>query len=135
MTPAEAAALIDGLGDAFAAGDLEAALGAFVPGEEAMYVGSEPAEHAVGRAALRELLDGLFARDERYLWRCESVVVAASANDVAVCAEARLYVLPVGSPRAAEPAESFPYRISGVLVAAPEGWRWRLCHGSEPAAA
>jgi hypothetical protein len=133
MTPEEAAAYVDRLGDAFAAGDVEAALAAFVPGDAIMYAGSEPGECAAGRAALRTLLAGLFARDERYNWRCDtdranSVVLSVSEHDIAVCADARLQVLPGG--------EVFPYRVCGVLAPLPGGgWAWRLFAGSEPSTA
>lgn len=28
---------------------------------------------------------------------------------------------------------SFPYRVTGLLESSPNGWRWRLCQGAEPA--
>lgn len=133
MRPEEAAAYVHRLGDAFAAGDLEAALAAFVPGDGVLYAGSEAGECAAGRAAIRALLAGLFARDERYNWRCVpdgpgAVVVSASDADVAVCADALLHVLPGG--------EVVPYRVCGVLAPlAGGGWAWRLFAGSEPSAA
>lgn len=136
MTPEEARVLVDGLGDAFAAGDGAAVLAAFARGDAILYAGSEPGECAVGRRVLARLLADLFGRDERYLWRCapgrDAVRVAPGLRDVAVVAEATLFVLPrTGSPAV---AEAFPYRVSGVLVREPGGWRWRFCQGAEPAA-
>jgi hypothetical protein len=127
MNPDEAVAHIERLGEAFAAADVDAALAAFLPGDGVLYAGSEPGECAAGRAGLRALFAGLFARDERYRWSCDSVVLAPSDTDVAVCAEARLHVLPAG--------EVYPYRICGVLAPLPGGgWAWRLFAGSEPTA-
>lgn len=131
--PAEAAALVDELGSAFAAGDVDAALGAFAAGDAVMYAGSEPGESAVGRAEIRALLTELFARDERYLWRCESVRLVRGPQHVSVLAEGRLLVLPVNwREDDLERAQTLPYRVSGVLEAEPDGWRWRFCQGAEP---
>jgi hypothetical protein len=134
LTADEAVRLIEGLGEAFASGDPDAVLSRFADDGEVMYVGSEPGESAVGRAALRVLLSDLFARDERYAWRCDSVQVAHSPGCVAVVADARLFVLPVGAPATSAGTESFPYRVGGTLEPSPTGWRWRYCQGSEPAA-
>jgi hypothetical protein len=132
VSPDEATDVVNVLGAAFGAGDLDAALATFATGCEVMYVGSEPGEHAIGRAALRALLGDLFARDERYLWRCESVHVSHSPRDVAVLADTRLYVLPAGG---GVPTAHVPYRVGGVLVPEQSGWRWRYCQGSEPTTA
>lgn len=135
MTEEEAVRLVDGLGEAFASGDPDAVLSRFADDGEVMYVGSEPGESAVGRPALRVLLSDLFARDERYVWRCESVQVARSRTCVSVVADARLFVLPVGAPATSAGTESFPYRVGGTLEPSPSGWRWRYCQGSEPSTA
>ena len=128
MTPRQAAAVVDGLGAAFATGDVEGVLARFVPDGDMIYAGSEAGEVAVGAAALRLLLEGLFARDERYSWRCDEVHVAAGSAGFAVLADATLFVDPVsGADR-----ESFPYRVSGVLEAHDDDWRWRFCQGAEP---
>ena len=132
MTPEIAAALVDALGDAFAAGDTAAVLAAFAEGDDIVYTGSEAGECAVGRAALGRLLRDLFARDERYLWRSEVVHVSSSDGSATVVAEARLYVLPSSSGPHPSPVEDFPYRVSGVLVRGENGWRWRFCQGAEP---
>lgn len=138
MTPDEAGTVIDALGDAFAAGDVERVVAMFAAEGDVIYAGSESGEVAVGRPALRKLLGEIFARDERYAWKCHAVHVADCPAGFAVLAEATLYVDPVlGTDRAARPTvvarESFPYRVSGLLENGNAGWRWRFCHGSEPA--
>lgn len=132
----QAVRLVDSLGDAFAAGDHERVLAAFASDGDVVYVGSEPGEVAVGHIALRTLLGELFARVERYRWRCHSAHVADTDHGVLVVAETVLTV-----ERAAEdtdavadvPWPSFPYRVTGLLESSPNGWRWRLCQGAEPA--
>ena len=125
MTPDEAAAVVDDLGNAFAAGDVVAVIAKFAAEGEVTYAGSERGEIAVGLPALRLLLADLFSRDERYSWKCDSVHVTACAAGFAVLAEATLFVDPG--------QDSFPYRVSGLLEASDGGWRWRVCQGSEPA--
>lgn len=132
MTPEEAAAAVDGLGAAFAIGDVDAVLARFARDGAVIYAGSEAGEVAVGTAALRLLLKDLFARDERYSWRCEEVHIVPCPSGVAVLADATLFVDPMaGTPERSE-RESFPYRVSGVLEAHDDEWRWRLCQGAEP---
>jgi uncharacterized protein (TIGR02246 family) len=136
MSRDEIAAAIDRLGDAFATGEPDRVLSQFVPDDAVMYAGSEPGELAVGRPALRALLTTLFARDERYRWRCGHPHVVETAHGVFVIADATLTVHPVGEDPAAtrgSAAESFPYRVSGLLENSRGSWRWRACHGSEPA--
>lgn len=132
MTPDEAAAVVDALGDSFATGDVDAVTSRFAAGGEVMYAGSERGEVAVGLPALRLLLADLFAREERYSWRCESVHVSACASGVAVLADATLFVHPWPvRPDGLEP-ERIPYRVSGLLEEERGGWRWRCLQGSEP---
>jgi hypothetical protein len=131
MTPQQAAAVVDGLGAAFATGDVDTVLARFVPDDDVIYAGSEAGEVAVGTVALRLLLEDLFARDERYSWRSDEVHVAAGSAGFAVLADATLFVDPVAEGE----RERFPYRVSGVLEAHGGDWRWRVCQGAEPAPA
>jgi hypothetical protein len=134
MRTEEAASLVDALGDAFAAGDRDRALAAFVSDGDVVYVGSEPGEVAFGHRALRTLLGALFDRDERYRWRCHSAHVAETPDGVVIVAETILTVEPVTETTdAAGEVVSLPYRVTGLLERSPHGWRWRLCQGSEPA--
>jgi hypothetical protein len=136
MTHDEIAATIDRLGDAFASGKPDRVLSEFVSDDEVMYAGSEPGELAVGRSALRRLLTELFERDERYRWRCSHAHVLQTVHGVFVVADATLTVHPVDEQGAAtDPSadDSHPYRVTGLLENSHGTWRWRCCHGSEPA--
>jgi uncharacterized protein (TIGR02246 family) len=136
MTHDEIAAAVNRLGDAFAAGDPDQVLSQFAPDDEVMYAGSEPDEVAAGRPALRALLTEVFGRDERYHWSCTHAYAVETAQGVFVLADATLTVHtagPDGAPAKTPATESFPYRISGLLEHHQGHWRWRACHGSEPA--
>jgi hypothetical protein len=133
MTPEEAGAVIHALGDAFRTGDVDAATGQFLTEGEVMYSGSEHGEVAVGLTDLQSLFTDVFARDERYSWRCNAVHVVACPAGFAVLADATLLVTPY--PSSVDDATvAFPYRITGLLENESGNWRWRSCHGSEPAA-
>jgi hypothetical protein len=121
---------VDALGAAFRAGDSEAALDQFATRGPVVYAGSEPDEVAVGRDAVRALL---FTRDERYSWRTVECHAASSGKLAYVVADVLLLVHPVeSSSRTDVICEEVPYRLSGVLERVSNGWRWRLCAGSEP---
>jgi hypothetical protein len=137
MTPDEAGAIIDALGETFRLGNVEAAAGQFASRGEVIYAGSERGEVALGLTGVRSLLTDVFAREERYSWRCNTVHVAPCAAGFAVLADATLFVHPypdadadnhVGTER-----ESHPYRVSGLLENEDGKWRWRFCQGAEPA--
>ena len=116
------------LSAAFAARDAAAALACFVPDDDIAYVGSEHSESASGRDAVEALFHEVFARDEAYSWE----VTTASVREYRDCA----YVIAAADAVARTDAGEvirFAYRISGLLEPGPEGWRWRHCHGCEPA--
>jgi len=132
----EASSLIDRLGDAFAAADVERVVAMFADEGDVIYAGSEPGEVAVGQSALRVLLTDLFSRVERYSWRCRSVHTVTCATGVIVVADATLLVYAgthAGGNDESQPQQTAPYRVSGLLENSTAGWRWRFCHGSEPA--
>ena len=120
--------MVDRLGRAFLARDVEAALACFVPDEDITYVGSESGESATGRTAVRELLAGLFARDEAYSWQATSATVHSLPGAAFVIAEAD------GTEHAADGSVSpFPYRLTGLLSRRSSGaWLWRAVQGAEP---
>lgn len=133
MSGAVARVAVDALGAAFLTGDPDAVLRQFAATGDPVYAGSEPGEVAVGRAALRSLLEELFARDERYSWRTTRVSSTGRPGVVHLVADAVLFVHPCANGRpAASATEELPYRIAGVLEREASSWRWRLCHGSEP---
>ena len=133
MTPSEAGAVIHALGDAFETGDVDAAMGQFLTKGDVMYSGSERGEVALGPTDLRSLFTDVFAREERYSWRCNSVQVAACPAGFAVLAEATLIVTLFSNLTDGTTRTTHPYRISGLLETENGHWRWRSCHGSEPA--
>lgn len=130
MTPEEAVTAVDRLGAAFGRADLEDVVGQLVPDSAVLYSGSEQGEVVAGLPALRALLTDLFARHERYSWRCDGVEVTSHADGAALVAEATLEVRPVGDPPAE--VESVPYRVAGSLERHGDRWCWRAVHGSEP---
>ena len=132
MTPDQAAAMVEDLGNAFATGDVESVIERFADEGEVTYAGSERGEIAVGLPALRLLLAEVFSRGERYSWRCDSVQVTPCAAGFAVLADATLFVDPWPRRVTRPVRESFPYRVSGLLEVSDGGWRWRVCQGSEP---
>lgn len=116
------------LSDAFASRDLGAALACFAPGDDIGYAGSERAETAAGRDALTALLGDVFRRDEAYAWTATAATVHRYGAHAYVFAEAD------GLVRTdAGGTEPFPYRISGLVELVGGRWRWRHCHGGEPA--
>jgi hypothetical protein len=134
-----ARAAVDRLGTCFLEGDVDAVLAEFAESGDVLYGGSEQGEVAVGRPALRALLDDLLSRSERYSWRAGEVHEVVGTDTIYAVAEVELTVhVPDGSGRW-RPDERVPYRLSGVLQRDPGSqhapWRWRLCQGSEPVAA
>jgi ketosteroid isomerase-like protein len=137
VNPQEASQLIDRLGDAFAAADVERVMSMFAAEGDVIYAGSEPGEVAVGQPALRVLLTDLFSRHERYSWRCDSVRTVTCAAGVIVLADVTLFIAEAAVEETGDGSHhssgTAPYRVSGLLENSTEGWRWRFCHGSEPA--
>lgn len=133
MTPNEAGDLIHALGEAFRAGDVDAVTEQFAAEGDVIYAGSERGEVALGLTDLQSLLTGMFARNERYSWRCDSVRVASCRAGFAVIADAALFIDPYPDATNGALRMTLPYRISGLLENENDNWRWRTCHGSEPA--
>ena len=126
MNPAAEA--LDALSRAFAAQDLNAALGCFVEDDDVTYAGSELGEVAAGRDELRALLAGLFERDVAYSWHVKKVWSCSRGDIELVVADA------VGHSEGPGENEDFAYRLSGALSREADGWRWLQLHGSEPTA-
>ncbi len=132
MSPDEASDIIEALGEAFRAGDVDAVTHQFATPGDVMYAGSERGEVAVGLTELRSLLTDVFGREERYSWRCETVRVASCSAGFAVLAEATLFIDPHPDATEGSGRLTLPYRVSGLLEKEDENWRWRFCQGSEP---
>jgi hypothetical protein len=117
------------LSEAFAARDLDAALGCFVPDDEIGYAGSERDETANDRGGVAALLGKLFAREEAYSWEPTTVTIHQYGPTAYVFAEANGL-----SRRDGEEDEVFPYRLTGLVELVNNRWYWRHCQGSEPTA-
>lgn len=117
---------VSGLGAAFLARDLAAALDWFVPDDDIGYVGSEEGESADGRVEVTRLLAALFARPVVYGWSLKDAVVHNRAGVAYVVADA------VGEQHGPAGFETYPYRVSGLVEPVGARWRWRVCQGSEP---
>lgn len=132
MTPEMATHLVEDLGRAFEAGDVDAVLSQFCDEGPVLYAGSEAGELAAGHEGFRSLLTDLFTRDERYSWLSDEVHVLPCGTAASLLAEVTLLVRPYVEGALGEVVERVPYRISGALERVGESWRWRLCQGSEP---
>lgn len=130
MTPgADATAVLraaEALSNAFDSRDLGAVLECFADGDQVTYVGSQPGELAVGRAAVVELMADLFGRPEAYSWQLTEPVVWTHGDVAGLFSEA------VGRARGVDGTQEFAYRLTGSLERVNDRWRWRICHGSEP---
>jgi hypothetical protein len=124
--------VVDVLGEAFKSGDVTAVLHCFATDGDVLYAGSETDEVAVGAPALTSLLEGLFARDERYSWKSSTAHVLACTAGAVVVADAALTVHAVADGAAIE--TDVPYRLSGLLEPAHGRWLWRMCQSAEPTA-
>ncbi|MDB5540373.1 MAG: hypothetical protein JWQ89_2100 [Devosia sp.] len=103
-----------------------AAAGLFV--EDALLVGSDPGEIAHGRPAIAKLLAAIHARDYVVQWQFDMLRAGGGGDRAWLFGEGHAVLeRPTGATRIA-------YRLSGALLKTPEGWRWELFHGSEPAA-
>jgi uncharacterized protein (TIGR02246 family) len=125
---ADVVAAVERLSVAFAARDAPAALACFVTDDGISYVGSEKGENAAGREAVQALFGTLFARDEAYSWQVTRALVREYDDCAYLFAEADGVVHTDAGATVA-----FPYRLSGVLEERDGRWRWRHCHGCEPA--
>ncbi|WP_330186299.1 nuclear transport factor 2 family protein [Dactylosporangium sp. AC04546] len=121
--------MVDRLGAAFLAQDVEAVLACFVPDDDITYVGSESGESATGRDGVRALLTKLFERPEAYSWQATAATIHALPGAAFVIAEAD------GTAHASDgTVERFPYRVTGLLSRRSSGaWLWRAVQGAEPA--
>lgn len=118
-----AQAALDQFNDAMRTRD-PAIAGLFV--DSALVVGSDPGEIAQGAAAIGALLRGIHAKDYVVRWQLYLVEAGGDAPRIWFFGEGHVALeRPTGST-------DLPYRVSGVLVATPGGWRWELFHGSEP---
>jgi ketosteroid isomerase-like protein len=119
---------VDRLSAAFGARDVAATLDCFVADDDIFYEGSEGGERATGRGPVARLLGGIFSRPEAYTWEIADANVFLNRDVAYLSCEA------TGCARTDTGAATpFSYRLSGMLERTNSGWRWRACHGCEPA--
>jgi uncharacterized protein (TIGR02246 family) len=94
--------------------------------EDALLVGSEPGEIALGREAIRTLVAALYASPARYIWDWQSVDIRVDGDLGWLFAEGEIAWSDTNG------RGSKPYRLSAVLGWDGSRWLWRLFHGSEP---
>jgi ketosteroid isomerase-like protein len=104
--------------------------------DDITYVGSEDGEQASGRAEVGALLAQVLDRPERYAFQWAPPLVGVE-GDLAWLHARGTGTVHTDQPRAVDggadgTAETFPYRLSGVLRRGRTGWRWVLIHGAEP---
>jgi ketosteroid isomerase-like protein len=97
--------------------------------DDAVLLGSEDGEMAVGALELREFLARIFARPGTYGWSGWDPVITGGTQDVLwFVAPATVIVRDD-----ADGEQSAPYRLSGVLEPGRDGrWLFRLFNGAEP---
>lgn len=120
-------ASVDSLNANVRSKSIDGTLDLFVPEAEVLLVGSSPGELARGPVALRALLSRVFESPYSIGWEWDERYVSAYGPVAWVYTEGALVMARDGN------VVRRPYRMSGVLVRRPEGWRWAQFHGSEPA--
>jgi ketosteroid isomerase-like protein len=115
---------VDGLLDAIANGRFQDSLDAFTGDEDAMLIGSEPGEIAIGPEALRAFFAELYAKPYRVMFTLPERRVSAMGNVAWLTGE--------GTYRASTGGEELPYRLTAVLERRQGVWLWQLFSGSEP---
>ncbi len=115
---------VDGLLDAIANGRLQDSLDAFTGDEDAMLIGSEPGEIAIGPEALRAFFAELYARPDRVIFTLPERRVSAIGTVAWLTGE--------GTYRMSGGGEDMPYRLTVVLERRREQWLVQLFSGSEP---
>jgi hypothetical protein len=119
--------MLAALSEAFSTGDLALLMEQFSSSPTATYAGSETGEIATGQEALTQLFSGLLTRPERYRFEFDDVRAQEVGPVVWLVADGR------GHEQTPEgPGDSFPYRITGVLVREQGAWRWAMLCGAEP---
>ena len=117
--------LLLGLNAALRARDAQAALALFTP--DAVLVGAQAAESAVGQDELHAFLSDACAQPFTVGWEGDDLTVGDRAGAVWFLLVGELVVTGEGARRV-------PYRLSGVAVPHGDGHRLAQLHGSRPAA-
>ncbi len=115
---------VDELLDHIANGRLQESVDAFTGDEDAMLIGSEPGEIAIGPEALRTFFAELYARPSRVLFTLPERRVSAMGHVAWLTGE--------GTYRLSTGGEELPYRLTAVLERRRDQWLLQLFSGSEP---
>jgi ketosteroid isomerase-like protein len=101
-------------------------LGDFTDTGDALLVGSDEGEIAIGKPAIEAFFLRLFARDAAFSWSDQRVEATRSGDVLCFFADGLIRADGQGGSKTA------PYRISGILKRSGESWLWSHDHGSEP---
>jgi ketosteroid isomerase-like protein len=115
---------VDGLLDAMANGRHRDSVAAFSGDEDAMLLGPEPGEVAIGPAALSAFFAELYARPERLIFDLPERRVSG-VGAVAWLTGEGSYRLSTGGPEK-------PFRLTVVLERRRQAWLIQLFSASEP---
>ena len=113
---------IDALFEALKTNQLDAAHACFIPDADAVLLGSEDGEIAIGPQAIRLFLSSLLERPGPRFEMSEPVALSASGDTAWFAGDAMVEVAEM----------RIPYRLAGVLVRRDHRWLWALFSGSEP---
>ncbi|WP_297697007.1 nuclear transport factor 2 family protein [Phenylobacterium sp.] len=105
-----------------------AVLDDFVPAADTMLISSQSGEIARGPSEIGAYIDRLYAQPEAVSWAWRRVEVSVRGEIAWVIADGEIVFHGDEGDRRA------PYRLTGVLEHRLDRWRWRLFHGSQPAA-
>lgn len=100
----------------------------FIDSPDTLLVGALPQDHARGRAELEAHFRSYFDRPETLSFAWREVEVAVRGAVAWLHAEGEVVI------HGDEGERRGPYRLTGVLEQHGGKWRWRLFHGSQPAA-
>ena len=117
-------AAVDGLLDAIANGRHRESVDAFTGDEDAMLVGPEPGEVAIGPEALSAFFADLYARPDRLIFDLSERRVSAMGSVAWLTGE--------GTYRLSTGGADKPFRLVAVLERRRGVWLWQLFSASEP---
>jgi ketosteroid isomerase-like protein len=119
--------LLRALSTAFQTKDAEGLFALFSATATVTYAGSQSGEKATGRTELRRLLSDLLGRPVAYSFKFADITFGEQCGLVWLLAEGE--GTETGDDGA---AETFAYRLTGVLANEEAQWRWLVLAGSEP---
>lgn len=114
----------DALFDHMANGRLKESVACFTDDADIALLGSEDVDVAVGRKAVRDHLEALYAQPFRVLFSFPERRVSALGHVAWFWAD--------GTYRLTSEEVERPYRLCGVLERRRDVWMWQLFCGSEP---